>query len=262
MKILKVASCNHFIFPFYKDDRELPGCFWGMTTKSLGSMRFRWDEKNERREKILSKIAGGRKIAYIELVHGFKIHEIKTDRDVKNFLCGDGFLCFTDKVMPVVTVADCMPIFLFIPQRACAVLHSGWKGTGILRKALERLTFLGISARDIFIAIGAHIRDCCYVVNEERAEFFAKNFTVECITKIENGEKLTLAWENKGKNLYRLSLEKANLSILKSFNIPPTNISILRECTCCNDLFGSNRRETAGGRPFTVQAAFTFLQGS
>lgn len=265
MKRLKIGDVpsEYLLFPFYHAEKELSGCFWGMTTILAGSMRFRWDEQNEKREKILSTIANGRKLSYTELLHGFDIHEIKSGRDVKSFLRGDGFLCFTDEVMPVVTVADCVPIFLFVPShRVCAVLHSGWKGTGILGKALEKLSFLGISARDIFIAIGAHIRDCCYVVDEERADFFVKNFTKKCVSKIKDGEHLPLAWKNKSKNLYRLSLEKANLSILERFNIPESNISILSECTCCNALFGSNRRETAKGEPFTVQAAFVYLKGS
>ncbi|MDE5897813.1 MAG: laccase domain-containing protein, partial [Treponemataceae bacterium] len=64
------------------------------------------------------------------------------------------------------------------------------------------------------------------------------------------------AWKNGGGALFRLSLERANLAVLERAGVRDENIVILEECTCCNPLFGSNRRETLEGGGFTVQAAF------
>ena len=64
------------------------------------------------------------------------------------------------------------------------------------------------------------------------------------------------SWNNGNGPLFRLSLLQANLWVLKNCGIQEENIVLLDECTCCNPLFGSNRRETAGGTNFTVQLAF------
>ena len=41
-------------------------------------------------------------------------------------------------LMPVVTVADCMPLYLYDSVSGVfGVVHSGWKGTGIIGEALN-----------------------------------------------------------------------------------------------------------------------------
>ena len=85
------------------------------------------------------------------------------------------------------------------------------------------------------------------------------------------GRGLSVKWKNGEGKLYRLSLEKANLNLLEKAGVWEENIAVCSECTCCNELLGSNRRETADfllknqdkagdkdilGRCFTVQAAF------
>ena len=67
---------------------------------------------------------------------------------------------------------------------------------------------------------------------------------------------MKIDWDNGEGQLYRLSLEEANLADLKKTGIPSENITICQDCTCCNLVFGSNRRETAEGTAFTVQAAW------
>ena len=53
-------SSDFIIFPFIKngmilDDKDAPRC--GLTVQSCGSMRFRWNEKNNLRQKKLSQIS-------------------------------------------------------------------------------------------------------------------------------------------------------------------------------------------------------------
>ncbi|MCR5218237.1 polyphenol oxidase family protein [Treponema sp.] len=227
---------------------------WGMSLKAAGSMRFRWNEVNPNRLEFLNRLSFPDKIpAQVELYHSQEVVFIKDADDCKN-VRADGIITQNKSLIPLVTVADCMPIFMYDPVTSTvAVLHSGWKGTGIVKNALE-LALKKTSARpeDFKIVLGPHIHDCCYNVDEERAEYFSSNFTPECV-------------RNLGQGQYALSLARANLALLKKCGVPEENICVRPECTCCNDKFGSFRRETAAfsylspeekAFRFTVQAAF------
>ncbi|PKL07781.1 MAG: hypothetical protein CVV51_12340, partial [Spirochaetae bacterium HGW-Spirochaetae-7] len=67
----------------------------------------------------------------------------------------------------VMTVADCMPIFIHDSvSGAYGLLHSGWKGTGILRKAILLMASrFGTRGRDVSAVFGPRIGPCCYVVD-------------------------------------------------------------------------------------------------
>lgn len=268
---LSIASDDGGLFfdrPFYKNGTALSAAEfprWGMTVRRAGSMRFRWNEQNPHRDAVLSAAAAKLRplrppaAVSLEQVHSKAVRDV---RGVSFGAQGDGLVSADASFMPVVTVADCVPIFLFEPESgAFGVVHSGWKGTGIVAAAVERACAeYGASARNFCIAIGAHIRDCCYVVDAERAAFFARSFSQDCVRAVPPGEPLcrgaAAAWKNGGGALFRLSLERANLAVLERIGVRDENIVVLEECTCCNPLFGSNRRETSEGGGFTVQAAF------
>ena len=255
-------SDNFAEFPFYKNGIPVNGALWGITLKKAGSMRFRWDETNSLRRNTLHKIAEGRKIAQVELIHSKTVLEAPSDGFPAGTQC-DGILCDNKNLMPVITVADCVPIYFFEPESgAFGVLHSGWKGTGIIAKAVEMLeSAYGAKSENILIAIGPHIRECCYIIDEERAMHFANNFSGSCILEYDKNAENSkcIKWNNNGAKQFRLSLEKANLSIMKRLNIPDENITLLQDCTCCKEIYGSNRRQTSKGEEFTVQAAFVKL---
>lgn len=262
-------------FPFYKDDspvgswRSCEGSSvspsWGMTLRSAGSMRFRWNEKNPLRDAVLAEIAGARAVVPIELVHSKTVRAADFPGDTDG-LVGDGIVTDNPLLMPVVTVADCVPLYLFDSgSGAFGVVHSGWKGTGIAGEAVSLLEKrYGAEPKHICAAVGAHIHRCCYIVDEARAAYFMSGFGSGCCTPVSDGETLcsgaaaaVSGWKNRGGRLYRLSLEQANLTVLERCGIRSENVAVLDECTCCSTLFGSNRRETAcGSGSFTVQAAF------
>lgn len=256
---------KYIIFPFYKDGRPLEGegipvC--GMTIRAAGSMRFRWNETNPIRDKMLSQIVedhgGNKTFVPVQLDHTKIVYDVSNPADTKN-LIGDGIITKNPSIIPTITVADCVPIFLYDNVTGVfGIVHSGWKGTGIVAEAIKLASKnYGAKVKDFCIAIGPHIHDCCYIVNEERAEYFANNFTADCIKPLEPGIKVD--WNTGNGKLYRLSLEKANLACLEKIGVNRGNIFIHPDCTSCNDIYGSNRRETKkSGRPdmFTVQAAF------
>lgn len=268
-RITAASEGEYALFPFYRDGRALTGgaARWGMTFRSAGSMRFRLTERNEIRGRMLQRIAsecGGAESApepvAVELVHSKIVYDVKSPADAERRR-GDGIITANPRLMPVVTVADCMPLYLYDPVTGVfGVVHSGWKGTGIAAAALNLAEKrYGTRPEDVCVAIGPHIRSCCYIVDKERAEYFASNFTPDCAERIPDGGAAggnAPAWDSGGGPLFRLSLEKANLSVLAEAGVREENIVIAGDCTCCNPVFGSNRRETALTGAFTAQAAF------
>ncbi len=254
------------LFPFYKDGKPIEddSARWGMTLRSAGSMRFRWAEENENRKNILEKIRNGSalhskpQVSEVQLDHTKTVVTAQNRSDTK-YNIADGIVSANRNLMPVVTVADCLALYFFDAKtKAFAVAHSGWKGTGIAENVIRKMKEnFGSESGDISVALSAHIRECCYIVDERRAMYFSGNFGQECISPLKNkNERQKTFWKNNGEKLFRLSLEKANLYLLEKNGIRDGNIVILEECTCCNEKFGSNRRETSLGLPFTVQAAF------
>lgn len=263
LKILSENSEENFVLnSFYKDGKPVQGAFWGMTLKAAGSMRFRWNETNPLRDSQLKEIAGNREIVPVQLDHTKIVYKADSFSDTEGKI-GDGIISLNPDIFPVVTVADCMPLYFFDPVSGFfGVVHSGWKGTGIAGEAVSLAEReFGAQRKNICVAIGPHINDCCYVVNRERAEYFSGNFTPECVTPIGDGEVLcrgaASSWDSGSGPLFRLSLLKANLAVLERSGIREENIVTAEECTCCNGRLGSNRRETSLGSTFTVQAAFT-----
>ena len=238
--------------------KDAPIC--GLTLLEAGSMRFRWNETNEMRDSVLCPLGN---IVPLQLEHTHIVYDVKQACDTSGKI-GDGIITTNKLLVPSVTVADCMPLYLYEPETGVfGIVHSGWKGTGIAVDAIKLAEKnYGARAKNFLVVLGPHIRDCCYIVNEERAKWFSDNFTPECVTPLESG--VEVSWNNGGGPLYRLSLEKANLAALKKAGVPEENIWIHPACTCCykengSFKYGSNRRETAAAGKtdsFTVQAAF------
>lgn len=146
-------------------------------------------------------------------------------------LCrGDGIITRCQGLVPVVTVADCLPIFLYHQGTGCrGVVHSGWKGTGIVGEAIKLAERVyGAKAKDFSVVIGPHIQSCCYQVEEERIQYFVTNFGSSCILPPDS-----------------LSLAQANINLLLSLGVPEDNVFCCSDCTCCDPRLGSFRRETA-----------------
>lgn len=254
-------DAEYVLLPFFFESKPLSDAQapkWGMTILKAGSMRFRWNEQNKNRSKI-SEIFPQKEQVPIELIHSKSVVLAEKASDTEG-IQADGIVTRNKNLLPTVTVADCMPIFLFdTVSQAIGVFHSGWKGTGIVAEGISLMQKeFGSNPQDIAAAIGPHIGDCCYFVNKERAEYFAATF----------GKKSVVI--NNEKNA--LSLTEANLFVLKNAGIKEENITIATDCTCCTKLqngknaFGSFRREAAflsgnldteaRSRKMTVQAAF------
>ncbi|MCQ2587181.1 MAG: polyphenol oxidase family protein [Treponema sp.] len=280
---IKADSTTKYItFPFIKNNKSLESevkC--GLTLIPAGNMRFRWNEENPVRKELLTSIS--KNPVPLELIHSQTVVDIKNKNDTFK-MQADGMITKNPELMPVITVADCVPIYLYDSvTKVFGVVHSGWKGTGIIREAiLLAQKNYGSKPEDFSVVIGPHIKNCCYIVNEERAEYFRNNFSKDCVVELEKngtcycgGRGLPIVWNNGGGKLYRLSLEKANLAVLEKTGVKSENIGVCSDCTCCTEICGSNRRQTAinikennidtsklsveeQSKLFTVMAAFTF----
>ncbi len=75
-----------------------------------------------------------------------------------------------------VTVADCIPVYLAVPQKgAIALLHAGWRGAaaGVLGRGVELLKWRAFAkASDIVMHCGVGICGACYEVGSEVATCF------------------------------------------------------------------------------------------
>ena len=104
-----------------------------LTLLAHGSMRFNWEVKNQNRIQFFKTILGSeKKLVPLQLTHSKTVIAVNNENDTHN-MHADGIITCNKSLVPIVTVADCMPIYLFEPKTGCfGVLHSGWKGTGIV----------------------------------------------------------------------------------------------------------------------------------
>lgn len=290
------------LFPFYKDGVPFEGRapkvsvspkiarpLWGMTMKAAGSMRFRWNETNPNRDQFLAELCalfsgpagkGQKQAVSLELIHSKIVYDVRSAGDTFNKQ-GDGIVTQNPSLVPVVTAADCVPLcFYDAGTGAFGAAHSGWKGTGIAAElvALMKKNY-GSNPRDILAAIGPHIHDCCYLVDKERAKYFADNFGSDCVQEASQaqeaggpglfGQEQNHVQAQNGGGLYRLSLLRANINVLLSAGVLEENIVAAKNCTACEERFGSFRREAAAlpdrpgqdkSRLFTTQAAFVIME--
>jgi hypothetical protein len=153
----------------------------------------------------------------------------------------DALITITSEIFLVVTVADCLPIFLFDPTaKSIGAVHVGWRGSKlrILERTIKAMeTEFGTKRKNIITTIGPSARACCYEVGKDVANEF--------------NDKLLRKSENKK---YYLDLILFNRDILVDSGIQGNHIEISQNCTICSrSLFHSYRRDgKASGRMMGV----------
>jgi len=147
----------------------------------------------------------------------------------------DGWVTAEDRHIIGVTVADCVPILIYDTRgEAFGLVHSGWKGTGILENALRIFTrTLHRDPARLQVCMGPAIRSCCYKVSRARAHEFAERFGENTVTRRAGG--------------YFLDLCRANINICEQWGVK--NILLMEECTACDARLGSYRGQ--GPKDFT-----------
>lgn len=171
-------------------------------------------------------IAGSR-VSALHQVHSQRV--VVVEEEWHEGMEGDGLVTADASRVLAVTVADCLPIFLYDRRTgAMGLLHSGWRGTGIAALALARMADrFGTAPQDVSAVIGPGIGPCCYRVNEDRAALFAERW----------GEAAVVRRDDRPY----LDLPSINERILLSAGV--VSVARVAECTACSPFLGSFRRE-------------------
>lgn len=184
----------------------------------------------------------------IRLKHSRNVAFIETKEDLQVLLGAqpegfDGIVTTNPLLVPSITVADCMPIYLFCEKTgAFGVLHSGWRGTGILRTAVQGMVErYGCRPSDISVIFGPAIGACCYAVDQNRAVLFGREFGLSSVREEKQG----------GEVRYYIDLLAANIGLAQALGI--TRYAAVQACTYCDGRFASFRRD--GPQHFTRMLA-------
>lgn len=165
-------------------------------------------------------------IAHVHQVHGVEI--VKSEE----LPCeADGLISTWENLSEpfAIKTADCLPMVIE-GERGIVFLHAGWRGlaNGIL--ANDKIK--SIKPKNIFI--GPSINVCCFEVSED----FKDNF---------KGSPNFQARENK---LFFNLQEEAKLHCFNLF--PGIEVRLSDECTCCNEIFHSYRRNKTTLRNWNI----------
>lgn len=157
------------------------------------------------------------------------------DRDDGEY---DAFITNCKSLVLYVTVADCVPIYLYDnAKNVIAIVHAGWRGTcnNIVRNTINKMKeHFNTSAKDIIACIGPSICSDCYEVSDDVFIDFSKNYNEDYLQKI---------FIKNDNNRYNLNLWEANKLNLINEGVLIDNIDITNVCTYNNpDLFFSHRR--------------------
>lgn len=166
----------------------------------------------------------------------------------------DGFVTDRRGVMPIIRVADCVPILLCAAKEygspVVGAVHAGWRGTvsGIAAEAIELMKNLGAEPSSFKIAIGAHIMPCCFTVGED---------FLEAVKAARGGAFAEKFIFFDGSSL-RADLTGMNIEIIKDAGIDKENIDFSEDCTSCrSDLYHSHRK--TGGKRGAMGAGIVIL---
>ena len=141
----------------------------------------------------------------------------------------------TDKrdVFLTVSVADCIPMFMYAPQKnVIAAVHVGWRGcaSGIISETITLLAReLAVRPEDLVVYLGPSARVCCYEVGEDVANNFPARFL-----------------QRQSDAKFFLDLPGVSKSQLIENGVREDRIEENSSCTICSpDLFHSFRRDGA-----------------
>lgn len=205
-----------------------------MTTLAAGSMGASWEPGHPGKLAVYNDLEiDYSRILFVEQKHTRRVERAEElGKALKGQLReADGIITQNPDDVLCVTAADCMPVFLYDSTEGVrALLHSGWKGTGIALQAVKKMRKeYGCKPCNIEAVLGPAIESCCYNVEQARAEEFEAKWGIGSISLRDGQHYLSLREANRGM------LESAGVGVIKSID----------ECTCCSRRLGSYRREGA-----------------
>lgn len=221
---------------------------FGISTKKDGSMKIKGQDSSglkqtlTNRQKFLKKYKIDHELAVkATLAHGNFIKEITPIHQGKFIPRCDGLITKDKKMFLTVTIADCLPIFLYETKKEIiALIHSGWKGLykKILTKAVQKISNLGGKSENILVFIGPGISKCHFEVKKDVLRKFKDYKDVVSVNNFKT----------------YLDIKEVARKQLIQAKVQEKNIEVSPECTyCLKDKYFSYRRD--GKDNFKAQIA-------
>lgn len=154
-----------------------------------------------------------------------------------------------------VATADCLPLLMASGDgRVIASVHAGWRGTaqGVIERAVSAFAAQQIAAEDIVVAIGPHIRACCYEVSPAFYDGLLQGPCADAVREYRERLFFSVPQQPTTKSARAqaadgqwFDLPAFCLIQLAQAGIASGNIEVLEKCTYCTpDELGSYRRRT------------------
>jgi len=187
---------------------------------------------------VVGEQVHGNRVAVVDETHrgagGFDVASAIQDTDA--------LVTSSPDVVLLTLAADCVPMLFYDTiAGVIGVAHAGWRGTalGVAANTVRTMCDeFGARPETIQVALGPHIKSCCYEVDERVKQSFCEQY----------GTQPSWFEPTRDKH-YQLDLGKANESIVLNCGILPHHIDIHPLCTSCHrKLFFSHRAEGKTGR--------------
>ncbi|MDP2910654.1 MAG: peptidoglycan editing factor PgeF [bacterium] len=217
----------------------------GFSERKDGSMKF----SVENRENFFNKLGINKELVVrIGLVHKNKVALISKKEAGKIIEKTDGLITKEKNIFLTITTADCLPIFIYDPEKEIiGLIHGGWRNLAdnILKEAIDKITnnFKSNPAH-ILIGIGPGISQCHFEVKKDLLQKLCDRAIFARGVVSEKDDKIFLDLK-----------ELAKLQLIK-LGIKERNIEISPECTfCLKTKYFSYRRD----KPEKVQAMLAII---
>jgi YfiH family protein len=235
------ARRRYAVFPFMYDDRPLDEISCMVTLLAAGNMM-----QDAAYEKFFEELRlTGKKFFHCAQTHS-RIVEAITKDDACLTRKADGLVAKGRDIGLFVSVADCLPVYLFdTSSGAFSVLHSGWKGTGIVENALKLMAkTYQTEPKNVAAVLGPCIRSCCYNVERERGVLYERVFGG---AKKDGGAfplgPVVQKRKSGGETKWYIDMQAANAALLVKNGV--RNIAYCTNCTFTDENLGSFRRQGA-----------------
>ncbi len=191
-------------------------------------------KSKEEYEKFLLKEISVKKV-FLNQTHSSNVAIYPKDDLNKDY---DAIISNKKNVALILRTADCNPIFFYdYKNQIIGAIHAGWKGVlnNIVENTLKKArNELNLNIKSTKFVIGPSIRSCCYEVQEDLLEKFKSKNYDNHITYV--GKKLKL-------DLVSLIFEQ-----LEAFKVDKARVELIEQCTSCNDIYYSYRRDNTNFR--------------
>jgi len=218
------------------------GAAAGISLAAAGDMAIAREAVLPSRQRLRERLGVPRELLYgARQVHSRRVLVVEGQSAAEVAATeADGLLTRREDVVLSVTVADCLPIWLADRRTgAVGIVHSGWKGTGIVAEAILLLrSRFGSRPGEITAVIGPGIGACCYTVPPDRAALFRGRYGTAAVIPDAAHP--------------RLDLREANLVLLREAGVE--DILVVTDCTSCSPRLGSFRRQ--GPAEYTLMLAW------